>query len=95
MKKEEQDTDLETDSGQLTTNPWASSQALIRFRQSARKIAEEYLAASGVKLSSGRKRQRHIGDPEAYEEGKKDSKNLRSDLKRRRIEAKGDEDEDV
>ncbi|KIW92597.1 uncharacterized protein Z519_06444 [Cladophialophora bantiana CBS 173.52] len=70
--------------GQLTVSPWNSSQALVRFRQSAEKVAEEYLKAQKTKLSKGRRRERRVRDYCAYREGIEDSKQI--DVKRRRIE---------
>ena len=69
---------------QLTVNPWNTSQALVRFRQSATKVAEEYLKAQNTKLSAGRKRKRTVQDQESYRQGMEDSKKI--DMKRRRIE---------
>jgi hypothetical protein len=90
VKKEEEE-DQKTDDGQLTTNPWASTQALIKFRQSAEKVADEYIEAKFGKLKTGKSRKRRIGDYAAYQEGEEDSKKV--DLKRRRIEEKEDGDD--
>jgi hypothetical protein len=63
---------------------WSSSWALVRFRQSAKKIAEAYLKSTGTKLRSVRSRERLIRDWDAYQGGLEDSKKI--DVKRRRIE---------
>ena len=64
---------------------WFTSQALVHFRQSAKKVAEEYLKKKDMKLSGGRKRKWTVKNTELYEEGVRDSKDV--DVKRRRIEA--------
>ena len=70
--------------GQLIDNPWKSSQALVRFRRSAQRVADEYLKAQTLKLKKTPKRSRSIRNPDAYRQGKEDSKRI--DVKRRRIE---------
>lgn len=63
---------------------WKSSQALVQFRQSAQKVADEYLKAThpdiGFRKESGSHK---VRDFAAYHEGKRDSKSI--DVKRRRI----------
>ena len=67
------------------SSPWPDSQALVRFRQSAEKVADEYLKnVKNKKLKTARKAKRSIRDWESYKEGKEDAKEI--DLKRRRIE---------
>lgn len=70
--------------GQLTVNPWNSWQALVRFRQSAEKVATEYLKAQNRKLHKGRRREYTIRNKGAYRDGVEDSKKI--DVKRRRIQ---------
>lgn len=70
--------------GQLTVNPWNTSQALVRFRQSAEKVATEYLKANNTKLRKGRRRDYMVRNEDAYRDGIEDSKQI--DVKRRRIE---------
>ena len=64
---------------------WFTSQALVHFRQSAKKVAEEYLNEKDMKLGKRRKREWSVKDPELYRQGVRDSKDV--DVKRRRIEA--------
>jgi hypothetical protein len=70
--------------GHLTVNPWNTSQALVRFRQSAEKVAREYLKAQNKKLRNGRRREHTVRNEDAYRDGIEDSKQI--DVKRRRIE---------
>jgi hypothetical protein len=85
--KKEEDNEMVTNDGQLTTNPWASTRALVKFRESAQKVAEEYLKANVGKLRRARKSKRSIGDKAAYRDGKEDSKkvDLSVDASQRRI----------
>ncbi|RMZ87741.1 hypothetical protein DV736_g5032, partial [Chaetothyriales sp. CBS 134916] len=68
---------------QLTLNPWNTSKALVRFRQSAGKVASEYLKAQNKKLYKSRSREKKVRDYDAYRQGVEDSKQI--DVKRRRI----------
>ena len=67
------------------TSVWFTSQALVHFRQSAKKVAEEYFKGKDIKVGAGRKRKYTVKSQELYEEGVRDSKDV--DVKRRRIEA--------
>jgi len=60
--------------GQLTVSPWNTSQALVRFRQSAEKVAREYLKARNKKLRKGRRREHMVRNEDAYRNGIEDSK---------------------
>ncbi|RFU25051.1 hypothetical protein B7463_g11281, partial [Scytalidium lignicola] len=53
---------------------WSSRMQLITFRETAEKIAEEYLADRGVKLRSSSTRSSVIRDWDAYSQGVRDSK---------------------
>ena len=68
----------------LTDRSWKSSQALIRFDESAEKVAEEHLKAQNMKLYKDENRNGKVRYCNGYQEGKEDSKNI--DVKRRRIE---------
>ena len=74
----------DTIEAQLPVNPWNTTQALVRFRQSAEKVASEYLKAQNVKMKAGRKRKRTIRNSAVYREGMEDSRKI--DVRRRRIE---------
>ena len=67
-----------------STSLWTSNHALQLFRQSAEKVADDYLKSKYLKFRKGRKRQSTIRNFEAFKEGKKDSRRI--DVKRRRIE---------
>jgi len=75
------DNDLDND---LPADLWKTSLQLARFRQSAEKVASEYLKSQNVKLEKGRRRERTVRDKGAYLAGIEDSRNI--DVKRRRIE---------
>lgn len=63
---------------------WQSSNQLIRFRQDAEKIADDYLASqhSGLKLRK-RAKTTYKKDSSAFEQGREDAKKI--DVKRKRI----------
>ena len=69
---------------QPTTNPWNTTQALVRFRQSAERVAKEYLDAQDIKMKKGKKRKRIVRDQEVYRRGVRDGKKI--DVRRKRIE---------
>ncbi|CBQ73236.1 conserved hypothetical protein [Sporisorium reilianum SRZ2] len=64
---------------------WHSSNQLIRFRQDAEKIADDYLASqhSGLKLKK-RAKSSFKKDSQAFEQGRQDAKKI--DVKRKRIQ---------
>lgn len=64
---------------------WQSSNQLIRFRQDAEKIADDYLASqhSGLKLKK-RAKSSFKKDSNAFEQGREDAKKI--DVKRKRIQ---------
>lgn len=64
---------------------WQSGNQLIRFRQDAEKIADDYLASqhSGLKLKK-RAKSTFIKDSSAFEQGREDAKKI--DVKRKRIQ---------
>lgn len=64
---------------------WQSSYQLIRFRQDAEKIADDYLASqhSGLKLKK-RAKTTYRKDTEAFQQGKEDAKRI--DVRRKRIQ---------
>ncbi|KAG8947212.1 hypothetical protein FRC04_010935 [Tulasnella sp. 424] len=63
---------------------WQSSAQLVRFRNDAETIADNFLKGKGIKVSTGRARTRNKRDASAYAQGKEDSKKI--DVKRRRLE---------
>lgn len=91
--------DTPTKASTEATNPdtedqtvtWRSSTALIKYREDALKIAEDYLKEKDMKLKKGRKRNWNIIDQQSYDDGKVDSTKI--DVKRRRIDD-GDADSD-
>lgn len=76
------------------SDQWQSMGQLTRFRKDAETIADDYLKATKVKLTTGRKRTANKIDSCAYKQGKEDSKKI--DVKRRRLEggAKREDSED-
>lgn len=79
-KPEDHQNSQDKQSGML----WRNAGALVLFRENAQKAAATYLESQSVKLSSDRKRTKHIRDWSAYRAGQEDSKKI--DVKRRRIE---------
>lgn len=72
-------------------NKWASQMQLQLFRETALKIADEYLKECDIKLGkSKRGRLNVIRDRDAYNQGVKDSTKI--DLDRKRITESGDSD---
>lgn len=57
---------------------------LVQFRQTAEQVANEYLKAANIKLHSNRAKKTTVKDPEAYRQGKKDSKKL--DVRQKLVE---------
>ena len=55
---------------------WASGMQLIRFRDSAQKIAEDYIASKNIKVSHCKSRTAAVKDYDAYVHGKVDSKKI-------------------
>jgi hypothetical protein len=55
---------------------WASGMQLMRFRDSASKIAEDYLAAQKIKLSRSKSRTAAVRDWKSFREGQEDSKKI-------------------
>jgi len=66
------------------SSPWASQMQLMAFRESAQKIAEDYIKKKDLKFSHRAKRTSEVRDYHAYGEGVKDSKKI--DVRRRRLE---------
>ncbi|PWY99536.1 hypothetical protein BCV70DRAFT_162827 [Testicularia cyperi] len=91
IKREASDHDIghtvkgEPDSDRGTEAEWHSSGQLIRFRQDAEQIADEYLASqhSELKLRK-RPRSTYKKDTSAFEQGRQDARKI--DVKRKRIQ---------
>ena len=64
---------------------------LITFRDTAIKIADDFLKERDMKLKKGRRKSFVIRDREAYQKGVEDSKAI--DVRRKRINGTGDPDE--
>ena len=58
------------------SNTWASHMQLLRFRDAASSIADNYLKDQEIKLLKGRKRKAVQHDHEAYGDGVRDSKKI-------------------
>lgn len=71
-------------------NKWASQMQLQLFRETALKIADEYLEECNIKVGKSRRRVNVIRDRAAYNQGVKDSTKI--DLDRKRITESGDSD---
>lgn len=63
---------------------WKSEMQLIRFRQTSKKIGDDYLKQQNIKLGKSTQRYTSIKDSSAYCQGMKDSKKV--DVRRRRLE---------
>lgn len=63
---------------------WSSEMQLVQFRQTAEQVANEYLKAANIKLYSNTAKKTTVKDPEAYRQGKKDSKKL--DVRQKLVE---------
>lgn len=55
---------------------WASEMQLVRFRELAEQVADEYLKAANMKLGKNRAKKATVKDREAYRQGKEDSKKV-------------------
>lgn len=62
---------------------WTSHVQLVQFRETATKIAEDYLKDQGIKLGRGSVRSSVIRDREAYDRGVRDAKKI--DVHRKKI----------
>ncbi|KFY09371.1 hypothetical protein V491_08225 [Pseudogymnoascus sp. VKM F-3775] len=71
-------------------NKWASQMQLQLFRETALKIADEYLEECNIKVGKSKRRVNVIRDRDAYNQGVKDSTKI--DLDRKRITESGDSD---
>lgn len=65
-------------------SPWKSEMQLIRFRQTSKKIGEDYLKQQNIQLRKPARRYTGIKDGSAYCQGLKDSEKV--DVRRRRLE---------
>lgn len=80
----EEATSASTDLEPEPENKWASQMQLQVFRETASKIADEYLKECDIKLGKGRRGGLNvIRDRDAYDQGVKDSKKI--DLQRKKI----------
>ncbi|CAK3844629.1 Hypothetical predicted protein [Lecanosticta acicola] len=55
---------------------WASHMQLITFRETATKIADEYLRGQGIQKYQSKKGDFSVVNPDVYKQGKKDSKKI-------------------
>ncbi|KAK5165369.1 uncharacterized protein LTR77_008898 [Saxophila tyrrhenica] len=74
----------EPESDEVSAPTWASHLQLVTFRETASKIADDYLKDSGMKLKAGRARNGVVRDWDAYDLGVEDGKKI--DVHQRRIE---------
>lgn len=63
---------------------WKSEMQLVRFRETAEKIAQSYLKQNNIKLCTTRKRKASVKDHDSYTKGRQDSKKI--NVRQRRIE---------
>ncbi|KAK9423375.1 hypothetical protein SUNI508_04269 [Seiridium unicorne] len=61
---------------------WASHSQLVVFRETATKIADDYIEDAGLKLRKPSRKRHYIHDVSAYTQGKQDSKKI--DVRRKR-----------
>lgn len=83
-KGEPEEPKIEPKAEEPISEGWQSSAQLVRFRNDAETIADNFLKDSGIKLGTHRRRGKAKRDFSAYEQGKEDSKKI--DIKRRRLE---------
>ncbi|EAS31598.3 uncharacterized protein CIMG_07077 [Coccidioides immitis RS] len=83
VKKEPSDPD---DMSALQNLPvaWSSETQLIRFQETASQVADEFLQEQGVKLSQRNTRRAGVRDPNAYNQGKRDSRKI--NVRQKRLE---------
>jgi hypothetical protein len=55
---------------------WKSEMQLVRFRESAEKIAQSYLEQNNIKIRTTKKRKASVKDYDSYTKGRKDSKKI-------------------
>lgn len=67
-----------------TISCWASEMQLVKFRETAEQVADQYLKAANLKLDKNRDKQTTVKDHEAYRQGREDSKKM--DVRRKLIE---------
>lgn len=57
---------------------------LVKFRETAEQVADEYLKAANIKLGSSRAHRTTVKDYAAYSQGKEDSKKV--DVRQKLVE---------
>lgn len=57
---------------------------LVKFREAAEQVADEYLKAANIKLGKNRPQRTTVKDREAYLQGKEDSKKV--DVRQKLVE---------
>lgn len=77
-------TDIGESQATRETDICASLSSLTIYQTTAAKVADDFLEQEKIKLRKGRRRQWSIKDDIAYEDGRKDSRDI--DIKRKRIE---------
>ncbi|KAB8527825.1 hypothetical protein FH972_025476 [Carpinus fangiana] len=55
---------------------WQRHSALVLFRKTAERVADEYLKAKGIKLCNGRARSHNIRDARSHEKGQRDARTV-------------------
>ncbi|EER28081.1 hypothetical protein CPC735_034170 [Coccidioides posadasii C735 delta SOWgp] len=75
VKKEPSDPD-DMSALQNLNVAWSSETQLIRFQETASQVADEFLQEQGVKLSHRNTRRAGVRDPNAYNQGKRDSRKI-------------------
>lgn len=63
---------------------WASEMQLVKFRETAEQVADEYLKAANIKFGSSRAHRTTVKDYAAYSQGKEDSKKV--DVRQKLVE---------
>ncbi|QKX58218.1 uncharacterized protein TRUGW13939_05339 [Talaromyces rugulosus] len=72
VKAESSDSSNADDTGSV----WESEMQLVRFGESAEKIAQSYLEQNNIKVRSTKKRTASVKDSNSYTKGKNDSKKI-------------------
>lgn len=71
-----QDASNQSESKTGLGSTWASHMQLVTFRETATKIADEYVKDRGLKLRSARSRSNEVRDWDAYDRGVEDGKKI-------------------
>lgn len=81
---EEVKTEPTTNDTDMPVSVWSSEMQLVQFRETANKVADEFLQRENIKLHRRSSRTTAARDRDAFRQGRKDSKKI--DVRQRRLE---------